>query len=611
MKILQSKLIGFGIAVFAGILCFSGISAPEISPKKPESEKYLSPSVLLTDKKNNKLYVAESTASQIAIIDLETGTLELESILLPQDPSGMALSADNETLYITAGIANGQVYVVNTKSRKILRTIKAGHSPCSPVIAKNRLYVCSQFENAVTIIDLARNRISDVIPVLREPVSSKLSLDGSKLLVANLLPNQASTESQVAASVSVIDVSASSLEKHILLPAGSHSLREIALSPDGRYAVVSHNIGRYWASVTQITRGWINTSALSIIDLKSMTPFNTVLLDDLDLGAANPWGVDFSDDGQILCVAHSGTHEISVIAWPGLLAKLDTTGQDVSTDLTYLAGLRKRIPIEGLGPRGITFAGSKVYAASFFSESVDIVNLEKGSEYETSSLPLGASKPMTLARLGEFYFNDATLSFQQWESCTSCHIDIRNDGLNWDLMNDGLGTPKNTKSLLYSHFTPPTTITGIRPNAETSVIAGFLHNHFVRFENDENLAIDEFLKAQQSLPSPWLEKGKLSKAARRGKALYESTGCIHCHGGEFLTDQKLHDVGTGTGNETGTRFDTPSLREIWRTGPYLYDGRAASMREVLTTYNQDDKHGVTSGLTEKELNDLETYIKSL
>ena len=78
-----------------------------------------------------------------------------------------------------------------------------------------------------------------------------------------------------------------------------------------------------------------------------------------------------------------------------------------------------------------------------------------------------------------------------------------------------------------------------------------------------------------------------------------------------MTDQKLHDVGTGTGNETGTRFDTPSLREIWRTGPYLYDGRAASMREVLTTYNQDDKHGVTSGLTEKELNDLETYIKSL
>ena len=78
-----------------------------------------------------------------------------------------------------------------------------------------------------------------------------------------------------------------------------------------------------------------------------------------------------------------------------------------------------------------------------------------------------------------------------------------------------------------------------------------------------------------------------------------------------MTDMQLHDVGTGSGNEAGTRFDTPGLREIWRTGPYLYDGRAATMREVLTTFNKDDKHGITSGLSEEELSDLEEYIKSL
>ena len=29
------------------------------------------------------------------------------------------------------------------------------------------------------------------------------------------------------------------------------------------------------------------------------------------------------------------------------------------------------------------------------------------------------------------------------------------DGLNWDLLNDGIGNPKNTRNLLYAHKTPP------------------------------------------------------------------------------------------------------------------------------------------------------------
>ena len=34
--------------------------------------------------------------------------------------------------------------------------------------------------------------------------------------------------------------------------------------------------------------------------------------------------------------------------------------------------------------------------------------------------------------------------------------------------------------------------------------------------------------------------------------------------------------------------DVPTLAEVWRTAPYLQDGRAATMREVLTTYNPED-----------------------
>ena len=52
---------------------------------------------------------------------------------------------------------------------------------------------------------------------------------------------------------------------------------------------------------------------------------------------------------------------------------------------------------------------------------------------------------------GNMYFHDATLGFQGWQSCASCHPnDARADGLNWDLLNDGLGNPK-IPNLCYCH----------------------------------------------------------------------------------------------------------------------------------------------------------------
>ena len=71
------------------------------------------------------------------------------------------------------------------------------------------------------------------------------------------------------------------------------------------------------------------------------------------------------------------------------------------------------------------------------------------------------------------------------------------------------------------------------------------------------------------------------------------------------------DVGVGTGTEAGKKFDTPTLAEVWRTAPYLYDGRALTMEEVLTTANPKDAHGETSKLSQEEIKDLTEYVLSL
>ena len=68
---------------------------------------------------------------------------------------------------------------------------------------------------------------------------------------------------------------------------------------------------------------------------------------------------------------------------------------------------------------------------------------------------------------------------------------------------------------------------------------------------------------------------------------------------------------TGRGELLGPGFDTPSLRGVWHTAPYLHDGRASTLREVLITHNPTDQHGQTSHLSEVEVYDLVAFLLSV
>ncbi len=54
-----------------------------------------------------------------------------------------------------------------------------------------------------------------------------------------------------------------------------------------------------------------------------------------------------------------------------------------------------------------------------------------------------------------------------------------------------------------------------------------------------------------------------------------------------------------------------ALVELWRTAPYLHDGSAVSLRDILTTCNPNDRHGHTSGLAPQEIDDLVESLLSL
>jgi YVTN family beta-propeller protein len=487
-----------------------------------------------------------------------------------------------------------------------------------------KLYVCNKFNDNLTVLDLSTGKKTAKISVAREPVAAAITDDGKTLIVANHLPAGAVDGDYAAAEVSVIDTTVNKVVKTVNLPNGSTSLQDVAISQDSKYAYVTHVLARYQLPTTQLERGWMNTNALTIIDVMNKEYVNTALLDDVDLGAANPWGVACSADGRFVCVTLAGTHQLCVIDRARLHDKVERAGrgekvsdatssaQDVPNDLSFLVTLKRRLKLSGNGPRGLALIGSTAYIAEYFTDGLGVIDIDSEFRPRAKSIPLGPKKDVSIVRQGEMNFHDATLCFQNWQSCSSCHpADARTDALNWDLMNDGLGNPKNTKSLLLAHKTPPAMGLGVRSDAEAAVRAGITHIQFAVRPEEDAEAIDEYLKSLKPLPSPHLVKGKLSKRANRGREVFESAGCSSCHSGKLYTDQKKHDLGIGKWLDEGKSYDTPTLIEVWRTAPYLYDGRAATIADMLKEHNFEDKHGKTSDLTNKQINDLAEFVLSL
>jgi len=360
------------------------------------------------------------------------------------------------------------------------------------------------------------------------------------------------------------------------------------------------------------------------------------LIDDVDLGGANPYGVGCTSDGKNILIAHGGSYELSVIDRKGLHRRLlpletarkfsseihseggrkfsDTSysAEDVPNDLTFLSGIRRRIKLKGIGPRGLAIIGTKAYVAEYFTDSIGVVDIGASAQQAVKSIPLGKTKRATFIRKGEVLFNDASLSYQAWNSCTSCHTgDGRASALNWDLLNDGVGNPKNIRSLLLSHKTPPAMITGVRPDAEKAVRSGIRYIQFASTTERKAQAIDAYLKSLKPIASPYLVNGELSEAAQKGKKHFSKAGCLLCHSQPLYTNMIKYDIGTSTEEDDNQEYDTPTLIEVWRTAPYLHDGRASTIKDVLTKFNKNDRHGRTSELTDKEIEELAEFILSL
>lgn len=139
-----------------------------------------------------------------------------------------------------------------------------------------------------------------------------------------------------------------------------------------------------------------------------------------------------------------------------------------------------------------------------------------------------------------------------------------------------------------------------------------------------NSAFDRFAAGDQKA---------LTLSAKRGLILFrEKANCETCHTGFNFTDESYHNLGVGmdkpkpdlgrfnvTKKESDTgAFKTPTLRNITASAPYLHDGSAKTLEDVIDFY---DKGGTKNPhlskeikplhLTAQEKGDLVAFLKSL
>jgi cytochrome c peroxidase len=145
-------------------------------------------------------------------------------------------------------------------------------------------------------------------------------------------------------------------------------------------------------------------------------------------------------------------------------------------------------------------------------------------------------------------------------------------------------------------------------------------------------AFERTIEPEQAPFDRWVagDEGAISPAAKRGFELFTGkAACFTCHTGWRFTDDRFHDIGTTTtdrGRGATVKddplmqfaFKTPTLRSVALRPPYMNNGSAATLADVVRHY---EKGGVDRpsrsplmqpiSLTDQERNDLVAFMETL
>jgi YVTN family beta-propeller protein len=576
----------------------------------------------------------------------------------------MDLSPDGGRLLVTNS-DNGTVTVVDMAARKVLREIPVGEKPEGVTwIGQGPLAAVTVYhENRVVFFDTGTGRVVKKLSVPPEPYAIVADKKGTRAWVTHEYPGMISeidlqklqVVRKMPAGAFLRGLALSSDGKRLYvtefytgilhaldLKSGrvvdswkGHSTdnlcRNVILHPRRPKAYLTHIRSRI-----QMADGSGSIfPQLSICDLvppNDSRRRNSIALDTYNgvYVVTNAWESAISPDSKRFYTIYAGTNDMNVSK------VVDDDYQEIE---------RQGFPVQvGQNPRAVRVSPDSQtdYVLSALDFAVRIFRADDMRRLATVKVCQPPKSPEWVR--GKILFNTALspMSARRWVACSSCHPDGHNDGRVWQ---NPEGLRKTTTLFGLAHTHP------LHWSADRDEVQDFEYTIRSKLMRGEGLLSDD-IKPKDGFKAVELEEklagrskdldalaiycnsfdftlsphipalGKLSVAAERGKRLFFSkeVNCAACHNGPYYTDSslkkpfKLHDVGTGTDDPTekmGPKYDTPTLLGIYRTPPYLHHGKAKTLRDVLTTCNKGDKHGKTSHLKPREIDDLVEFLKSL
>lgn len=561
--------------------------------------------------------------------------------------------------------ANGQIWVVNRDSdslsvidsatQTVTRSValQRGSRPYGVVISPDggRVYVASEGLGRVQMLDASNGTVlaTATLPPGQRHVA--ISADGSRLYVPRFvtgrLPGEATatvvTEENgliYGAELRVLnaaDLSAISTAvlRHSELPDFENSgrgipnyLGSLAISPDGVSGWVpskQDNIKRGMLRNGQALNFQNTVRAISSrIDLGSATEDYVSRIDHDNAGVAS--AAAFDPQGVFMFVALETSREVAVVN-------------------AYGRAEMFRIQV-GRAPQGVVVSadGRKLFVSNFMDRTVSVFDLGGLMDRASNTVPLlatissvGTEKLSSTVLRGKQLFYDARdprLARDAYISCAACHNGGGQDGRVWDLTGFGEGL-RNTVSLegraaghgflhWSSNFDELQDFEGQIRNLSggTGLMSDAQFNTGTRSQplGDPKTGVSTDLDALAAYvaslnsfaASPYRNNdGTLTAQAQAGRLVFAAKNCAACHAGTAFTNSlnasTLRDIGTikpSSGQRLGgplTGIDPPTLRDVFRTAPWLHDGSAGTVQQAIQMHNN-------ISLTATELDDVAAYV---
>lgn len=262
------------------------------------------------------------------------------------------------------------------------------------------------------------------------------------------------------------------------------------------------------------------------------------------------------------------------------------------------------LPIEGAQEK-FTAQDAAAFGRTGTGSIMDALQLAVGEPQAVSEPPFGPDQGEIALGRRLFYSAEGTSMSQEGAgvSCSTCHFEGRNDGLNWPF-GEPLG-PRQTPSLAgVVSLTAPVTWTSGVPSVYAEVLATSFDRMGGAPSEAQARAVEAYVDWTREVDVP--HAGDESEAVLRGKAIFEraDVGCAECHRGVALTDNQPYSM---YGEDAVT---TRSLLGIAASAPYFHDGSAPDLRSVVLRAN-DGSMGDTSSLNEGQVDDLVAYLRTL